>query len=103
MLSLSPLQQYEEAVQHLLTSLSIQETDAQLECELYARPLPFHLRWPSPSPPPPPLLLAGDASNRSSGVTSQTLWDSLNISLLQFVSLSAMAASPSFVASLTPS
>ncbi|SGY13720.1 BQ5605_C010g05955 [Microbotryum silenes-dioicae] len=54
------LHQYEEAVHHLLTSLSIQEADAQLE--------------------------AGDASlpaNGSNGVTSQTLWDSLNIALLQ--------------------
>ncbi|SCV69846.1 BQ2448_1240 [Microbotryum intermedium] len=50
-------QQYEEAVHHLLTSLSIQEADALLE--------------------------AGDVALPSNGVTSQTLWDSLNIALLQ--------------------
>ncbi|ORY89823.1 hypothetical protein BCR35DRAFT_287869 [Leucosporidium creatinivorum] len=51
------LGQYEEAIQHLTTSLSIQETEAQLE--------------------------AGNVDNASRGVTSQTLWDSLNICLLQ--------------------
>ncbi|KAK4054624.1 hypothetical protein OIO90_003436 [Microbotryomycetes sp. JL221] len=51
------LGRYEEAVQHLLTSLSIQETEARHEADY------------DDVPP--------------TGVTSQTLWDSLNICLLQ--------------------
>ncbi|KAM0789453.1 hypothetical protein ACM66B_000275 [Microbotryomycetes sp. NB124-2] len=51
------LGRYEEAVQHLLTSLSIQETEAQHEADYDDMP--------------------------PTGVTSQTLWDSLNICLLQ--------------------
>ncbi|GAA5873442.1 hypothetical protein JCM1840_007385 [Sporobolomyces johnsonii] len=55
---------YDEAVHHLLTSLSIQEADAEHE----------HSLEPSG---------AGDASQPQRGITSQTLWDSLNVSLLQ--------------------
>ncbi|KAI5476437.1 peroxisomal biogenesis factor 5 [Pseudohyphozyma bogoriensis] len=51
------LGQYEQAVEHLMTSLSIQEQDVQLR--------------------------DGDDDNSPDvGVTSQTLWDSLNIALL---------------------
>ncbi|GAA5965520.1 hypothetical protein JCM3765_007362 [Sporobolomyces pararoseus] len=51
---------YEEAIHHLLTSLSVQEADAEHE----------HLLDPTPS------------SEAHSGITSQTLWDSLNVSLI---------------------
>ncbi|BGP16742.1 hypothetical protein JCM10213_006508 [Rhodosporidiobolus nylandii] len=51
---------YEEAVQHLLTSLSIQEADSQQD----------HLEQ-------------APVADASGGVTSHTLWDSLNVSLLQ--------------------
>ncbi|KAK4054253.1 hypothetical protein OIV83_001279 [Microbotryomycetes sp. JL201] len=51
------LGRYDEAIQHLLTSLSIQETEAQHEADYNDMP--------------------------PTGVTSQTLWDSLNICLLQ--------------------
>ncbi|GAA6018780.1 hypothetical protein JCM11491_003444 [Sporobolomyces phaffii] len=51
---------YEEAIHHLLTSLSVQQADSEHE----------QLVDPTPSNEPP------------SGVTSQTLWDSLNVSLI---------------------
>ncbi|GAA5876445.1 hypothetical protein JCM16303_003535 [Sporobolomyces ruberrimus] len=51
---------YEEAIHHLLTSLSVQEADSEHE----------HLLDPTPSNEP------------QSGITSQTLWDSLNVSLI---------------------
>ncbi|KAM0750293.1 hypothetical protein T439DRAFT_326252 [Meredithblackwellia eburnea MCA 4105] len=50
------LGQYEQAVEHLMTSLSIQEADHELQ--------------------------DGEENNNTSGVTSHTLWDSLNIALL---------------------
>ncbi|KAK4704746.1 peroxin-5, partial [Phenoliferia sp. Uapishka_3] len=50
------LGQYESAVEHLMTSLSLQEADHELQ--------------------------DGDGNNQASGVTSQTLWDSLNVALL---------------------
>ncbi|GAA5922221.1 hypothetical protein JCM1841_000682 [Sporobolomyces salmonicolor] len=70
------LGQYEEAVHHLLTSLSIQEADAEHE----------HSLEPS---------VAGGASQPQRGITSQTLWDSLNVSLLQMgrSDLAALTAS----------
>ncbi|GAA5898233.1 tetratricopeptide repeat protein [Sporobolomyces salmoneus] len=62
---------YEEAIQHLLTSLSVQQADSEHE----------HLLDPTPS-------------NGPSGITSQTLWDSLNVSLIHMVrtDLSGMAS-----------
>ncbi|GAA5911617.1 hypothetical protein JCM6882_008055 [Rhodosporidiobolus microsporus] len=54
------LGQYEEAVQHLVTSLSIQEADAEQD----------HLDQ-APS------------ANATGGITSNTLWDSLNVATLQ--------------------
>ncbi|KAL8293513.1 hypothetical protein RQP46_000214 [Phenoliferia psychrophenolica] len=50
------LGQYDAAVEHLMTSLALQEADHELQ--------------------------DGDGNNQASGVTSQTLWDSLNIALL---------------------
>ncbi|GAA6017532.1 hypothetical protein JCM10207_008259 [Rhodosporidiobolus poonsookiae] len=65
------LAQYEDAVHHLLTSLSIQEADAEQD----------HLEQ-------------APTSERVGGVTSNTLWDSLSISLLQMhrSDLSSLAA-----------
>ncbi|GAA5973782.1 hypothetical protein JCM11641_003154 [Rhodosporidiobolus odoratus] len=54
------LGQYEDAVHHLLTSLSIQEADAQ-QGHLEQAPV----------------------ADQAGGITSRTLWDSLNVSLLQ--------------------
>ncbi|GAA5936747.1 tetratricopeptide repeat protein [Sporobolomyces koalae] len=54
---------YEEAIQQLLTSLSVQEADSEHERE-------SNVLDPTPSSEP------------QNGITSQTLWDSLNVSLI---------------------
>ncbi|GAA6032299.1 hypothetical protein JCM8097_008106 [Rhodosporidiobolus ruineniae] len=56
------LGQYEDSVQHLLTALSIQETDAEQA----------HIEQAPVAEP-----------NGHNGITSNTLWDSLKVSLLQ--------------------
>ena len=75
------VQNYEEAIHHLLTSLSVQEADSEHErksCQgcshrylTDVKGALVDLLDPTPSNAP------------QNGITSQTLWDSLNVSLIQ--------------------
>ena len=70
-----------------MTSLALQEADHDLS-GWFLLPLPRDFQRLTI------LITDGDGNSQASGVTSQTLWDSLNIALLMFVPVSSERVAP---------